>query len=314
MHRDIHPSLVGYDEIWNRTVEYALPIKQQPNFSPVQLMGPVLGDWCSFMFSGIDGCRDGPDREAHGDLPQLEWFIKQLGEYENQTGIRLIDIIDIHFFPQELNVVSSQEDPETIALRLQSTRSLWDPSYIDQSWINEPIYILPRVQYWIDQYSPGLKISVSEYSWGFDDIATAAVADAEVLAIFAREGVSVGAKWQIPTSGSWAEESFAIFLNYDGNGSSVPLTSIGAFSNDVDFLPAYSFAGEKGNYVLLINKNPTTRDVQVDLSDDLSGQVDTYSFCPDHRLSQTNSGSYQQGKYQTTLEAYSASLLVFQNN
>ena len=51
----------------------------------------------------------------------------------------------------------------------------------DQSWINEPIYILPRVQYWIDQYSPGLKISVSEYSWGFDDIATAAVADAEVF-------------------------------------------------------------------------------------------------------------------------------------
>ena len=27
-------------------------------------------------------------------------------------------------------------DPATNALRLRSTRALWDPSYVDESWIN----------------------------------------------------------------------------------------------------------------------------------------------------------------------------------
>ena len=37
-------------------------------------------------------------------------------------------------------------DAETNARRLRSTRSLWDPDYIDESWIDEPIEFIPRMQ------------------------------------------------------------------------------------------------------------------------------------------------------------------------
>ena len=43
---------------------------------------------------------------------------------------RYLEEIWENFFKLMTEFFFSQEDPETIALRLQSTRSLWDPSYI----------------------------------------------------------------------------------------------------------------------------------------------------------------------------------------
>lgn len=49
--------------------------------------------WCEYMFSAADGCSDGPDRKAHGDLPQLQWYIQQIGQYKQRTGVQLVDDI-----------------------------------------------------------------------------------------------------------------------------------------------------------------------------------------------------------------------------
>ena len=41
----------------------------------------------------------------------------------------------------------------------------------------------------------GIKLAVSEYSFGGDGLVTTAVASAEALAVFAREGVDTASVW-----------------------------------------------------------------------------------------------------------------------
>ena len=44
--------------------------------------------------------------------------------------------IDLHYYPQETNVaLTSDDSAATAALRLRSLKSLYDPTYVDESWI-----------------------------------------------------------------------------------------------------------------------------------------------------------------------------------
>ena len=44
------------------------------------------------------------------------------------------------------------------ALRLRTTRDLWDPAYVQESWIrhdpSSPVALLPRVKGWIAKHNP----------------------------------------------------------------------------------------------------------------------------------------------------------------
>ena len=53
---------------------------------------------------------------------------------------------------------------------VSDTRSLWDPSYDEHSWLTQycykgPINLLPRIQQWIDATYPGTGICISEYTY-----------------------------------------------------------------------------------------------------------------------------------------------------
>src|SRR5262249_23159174 len=132
-HRDVHPTPLSYDEIWQRTADYASAIKAQD--SDALVMGPVPWGWCAYFWSALDGCSDGgPDLAAHGGVHYLEWYLKQAHDYETANGVRLVDYLDIHYYPQA-NGVALTDDESVAALRLRTLKSLYDPSYIDESWI-----------------------------------------------------------------------------------------------------------------------------------------------------------------------------------
>src|SRR5207302_1739770 len=110
------------------------------------------------------------------------------------------------------------EDDATNRLRLRSTRSLWDPSYVDESWINESVDLIPRMRDWIAQYYPGTRLAINEWNWGADKTMNGAVAIADVLGIYGREGVDMAAYWTSPPPGSPGASAFAMYTNYDGQG------------------------------------------------------------------------------------------------
>jgi len=219
-HRDVHPGAVGYDELLEKTIAFGGAVRKAA--PSAKIAGPSTWGWPAYFYSAKDaeaGFRLRPDRRAHGDAPLLEWYLKQLAAHEKKTGERLLDVLDIHFYPQGSGVYSDKADPKTAALRLRSTRALWDPSYVDESWIDEAIALIPRMQKLIDQSYPGLELSLGEWSFGGENHMSGALALAEALGRFGRHGLSRAYYWTYPKRGSPTFEAFRAFRNYDGKGA-----------------------------------------------------------------------------------------------
>jgi len=216
-HRDVHPTPLTYDELLDRTVRYGTAIR---NADPQALIaGPAEWGWTAYFYSAKDseaGVTFRPDRRAHGDEPLLPWYLKQLKERERTTGKRILDVLDVHYYPQANGVYSGNADPATAALRLRSTRGLWDPSYKDESWIGEPVRLLPRLKEWVKQNYPGLAISIGEYNFGGEQHMSGGLALAEALGRFGTEGIDYAFYWFEPPPNSPAYWAFRAFRNFDG--------------------------------------------------------------------------------------------------
>lgn len=218
-HRDVRPDPLGYDELLDRTIQYGTAIREAD--PDAVIAGPAEWGWTNYFYSAKDaaaGFERRPDWRAHGDVPLVEWYLHKLREYEQKTGVRILDVVDMHFYPQESKVYSDETDPTTSALRLRSTRSLWDPSYVDESWIKEPIRLLPRMREWVQKNYPGRGISIGEWNFGGEKHITGALATAEALGRFAEFGVTSAFYWTLPPAGSPAVQAFVAYRNFDGKG------------------------------------------------------------------------------------------------
>ncbi len=152
-HRDVHPQMTTYDEVRDATFKYAAALKEAD--PTAQTLGPVLWGWCAYRYSALDDCKPGEDYKSHGNMGFVEWYLQQMAAYEEQHGVRLLDYLDLHIYPQAQGVMSgSQGDPDVQALRLRSTRSLWDPTYVDESWIKDSITLIPRMREWVNAELP----------------------------------------------------------------------------------------------------------------------------------------------------------------
>ncbi len=270
-HRDVHPSPVTYDEIWQRTVAYASAIKAQD--PAAQIFGPDTWGWCDLFASSADhegDCTDGPDRAAHGGLPFLDWYLKQVGDYQRANGVRLVDWVDLHFYPQGSAITLSNDEGSSASLRrLRSLRALYDPSYVDESWIGQPVNLIPRVRQWINNRLLGARLAITEYNWGADQGISSALAQAEALAIFGREGVGLATRWEAPAELSRVEDAFRLYLNYDGQGGRVSGSSVATTSSVTDAVGAYTVLADNAQdrlYVLLFNRDTIARPVDVALT------------------------------------------------
>src|SRR6185437_8165641 len=114
----------------------------------------------------------------------------------------------------------------TALLRNQSTRQFWDTNYVDPSWINSVIMLIPRMKNWVATYYPGTKIGVTEYSWGAEGNINGATAQADLLGIFGREGLDLATRWTSPTNGDAVFLAMKMYRNYDGNKSTFGNTSV----------------------------------------------------------------------------------------
>ena len=308
-HRDVHPGPVTYDEMWQRTLAYAAAMKAQD--PAIQILGPSDWGWCAYFFSAADGCSAGPDAAAHGNLPFLEWYLKQVRDYELAHGVRLVDFLDVHYYPQGTNIaLTTDESATTAARRLRSLKGLYDPAYVDESWIGQPVRLIPRMKAWIDARLPGAKLAITEYNWG-DGGVSSALAQAEALAIFGREGVDLATRWVSPAENSLIEDAFLFYLDYDGAGGQVAGDSVRAVSSDVDAVGAYAVRGTGPRlFLLLFNKNTAARHADVQVTGGLSGPAALYRFGATGRLAPAGTAATSGSLLSLDLPARSATLAV----
>ncbi len=219
-HRDAHPDPVGYDELVRRTIDFGTAIRQAD--PQAVIAGPAEWGWTGYLYSAKDIASGGPllrpDRRAHGDLPLIEYYLKALADHERTTHERVLDVLDLHAYPQGDRVYSAAADSEAAALRVRSTRMLWDPDYADESWIKEPVRLLPRMREWVDRDYPGRGISIGEWSFGGEEHMSGAIEIADALGRFAEYGMTSAFYWAYPPEGSPGMWAFRAYRNFDGRG------------------------------------------------------------------------------------------------
>jgi hypothetical protein len=296
-HRDVFPGYLSYEELLQRNIDYAAAVRQAD--PSAQILGPVQDGWTRYFYSSYGSELDAAlnataqaDRDQHKGEAFVAWYLAQLYAHDQQSGQRTIDYFDLHYYPQADGVaLSSAGDKATQALRLRSTRSLWDASYVDESWIkdtedgNTAVQLIPRMYAWVNQHYPGLKLAISEYNWGALDDMNGALAQADVLGIFGREDVGLATLWEAPTADQPGAFAFRMYQNYDGQGSKFGDISILATSADQGQLAIYAAqrSSDRALTLMIINKSDTALSAHVNLGGFIGGQHAQY-----YRYSATN--------------------------
>lgn len=268
-HRDVHPKPVTYDELLERTIRYATAIRSA---DPEALIaGPAEWGWSGYHFSGKDrvaGTALRPDQRAHEGKPLIPWYLQKLAEHEKKTSVRLLDVVDVHYYPAADGLVGAgaKKDPETAALRLRSTRALWDPGYYDESWIKENIRLIPRMKEWVADNYPGRKLMIGEWSFGADDHISGGLATAEALGRFGQNGLFAAFYWLGPAEGTAAYWAFRAFRNFDGKGSRFLDWSLP--TRETEDLSLFASRDESSSRIvaIVVNRNSdSTMNAQIDL-------------------------------------------------
>ena len=242
-HRDVDPKGIGMDEYRDRLFAYAAMVK---SVDPTALVvGPESWDFNGTKYSDADIKQAGlsgnwkimPDKQAHGGEDFFPWILDQLRAHDRKTGKRLVDIASFHYYPQE--GVNGDVSTAMQLSRNRTTRSLWDPTYKAESWINDTIDMLPRMKGFVQNHYPGLKLALTEYNWGADAFANGATAQADVLGILGREGIDIATRFSAPAAGTPVFHAFQMYRNYDGHRATFGDNSLMATIPDPDTLSAF---------------------------------------------------------------------------
>jgi len=240
-HRDVHPTGATMDEIKNKIIDHAGKIKTVD--AGALVVGPEEWGWSGYTLSGYDQQYGGlhgwsvmPDRNAHNGWDYLPWLLDQLRQNNLATGKRLLDVFTVHYYPQG-GEFSNDVSSAMQLRRNRSTRSLWDPNYVDETWINDRVRLVPRIKSWVNTYYSGTLTGITEYNWGAENHINGATAQADIYGIFGREGLDMAARWAVNTP---TYKAMKLYRNYDGNKSTFGDTSVAATVANPDTLTAFA--------------------------------------------------------------------------
>lgn len=267
-HRDVHPSGATLEEMRNKCIAFASRIKATD--AQAWVLGPDEWHFAGAIYSGADSQYNAtngfrgvyPDRLAHGNMDVYPYLLRELAQASKEAGRRLLDVCTIHYYPQG-GEFGDSVTPAIQQLRNRSTRSLWDPSYIEENWLADNaatrnVRLIPRLKEWVNAYYPGTLIGLTEYNWGAEGHINGATAQADILGILGREGLDIAERWTTPATGSPAFKAFQMYRNYDGAASAFGDVSVGV-ANPINPDIVSSFAAQRSSdkalTVMLINKS-----------------------------------------------------------
>jgi hypothetical protein len=242
-HRDVQPTGLTMEQMRDLIVQYGQRVKAaDPSASVV---APEEWGWSGYLLSGYDqqwGSRNGwgnlPDRAQHSGWDYMPWLLDQLHKSELSTGQRLLDVFSLHIYPQG----GEFSDDVSSAMQLRrnrSTRALWDPAYVDETWIGTQVQLIPRMKSWVASYYPGTRTAITEYNWGAEGHINGATTQADIYGIFGREGLDLAARWATPDPSSPTYKAMKMYRNYDGKKSGFGDISVSTTAPAPDSLSAF---------------------------------------------------------------------------
>lgn len=318
-HRDVQPVGLKLEELRAKTLDYAAKIKA---VDPTALtVGPEEWGWTGYLYSGYDSQWGNahkdwnhlPDRTTHGNMDAMPWLLDQLHKENTRTGKRLLDVFSLHYYPQG-GEGGGNVDTATQLRRNRSTRSLWDPNYTDESWINSKVALIPRMKRWVAAYYPGTRIGITEYNWGGENHINGATAQADILGIFGREGLDMATRWTTPNANTPTYKAIKLYRNYDGQQSGFGETSVQASVPNPDSLSAFAAlrTGDGALTVMIINKTPdAAAPVALALANFVpKGSIQVWQLTAANTIARRKDLSPSDNAVRLTVPAQSVTLLV----
>ena len=216
--------------------------------SGAEVFGPSL-----FGYAAFDSFTNPSDWQQLKSDNNYRWFIDYyldaMKKESDAQGRRLLDVLDLHFYTEAKGACgerscSHYDNDDCIRARLDSTRSLYDPDYHENSWITDTgaefFPLLPNLQQSIDTYYPETKLAFTEYNFGGGDHISGGVAQADMLGIFAEYGVYFASIWSFDPYNIYQLSAINMFTDYDGQGSSFGDTLVESLSSDRNTVSVYS--------------------------------------------------------------------------
>jgi hypothetical protein len=241
-HAEIEKAPITYAELLSKSIPAATAIKQIAPGAVV--LGPASYGW-----NGYVSLQNAPDAKGRDFV---EYYLDQWKSAEASAGKRLLDALDLHWYPEATGdgVRISNDDSATpsaglVEARVQAPRSLWDPTYVETSWITQSlggkaIDLIPLMQGKIAQHYPGTGLSFSEYDYGGGQHVSGAIAEADVLGIFGKLGVFAATHWPQASTVPYIYAGLAMYRSYDGAGGAFGDTSVDAETSDATKTSVYA--------------------------------------------------------------------------
>lgn len=222
--------------------------KAKKAWKDIKLTGPVAANewqWC-----GVDS---DPNAAEERNYCWLEYFIKKVAEAQKASGVKLLDVLDIHWYPTE----KTYED------RINWHRVFFDMTYVypgangikkvNGGWDNSIVkeFIFKRLNDWMNAYfgkNHGIGLGLTETDLTTDDAMLTALIYASFLGTFMDNGVELFTPW---SWGDGMDEVAHLFIRY-GHEFRVASTS----SND-SLVSAYSSVTESQDSmtIILVNRS-----------------------------------------------------------
>lgn len=317
-HSRVHPEPVECVELVDKTAELSKAVKNvDPN---AEIFGPALYGFAAYL-----SLQDAPDWESvkGGYNWFIDYYLDQMKKKSDEAGKRLLDVLDVHYYSEAkgggMRVTFGEDiaNTECNKARLQAPRTLWQKSYVEDSWVAEPWFdnyrpIIPTIQDSINKYYPGTKLAITEYDFGGGNHITGGIAQADTLGIFGKYGVYLATYWGNENK-DYIASAMNLYTNYDGKGSKYGDTSVKCEVSNDDVASAYSSVEKTDDgklHIILLNKNydsSTTFNLSINSDEQYkSGKVYGFDRSGSAIKERTAVTSIVDNKFTYTLPALSA--------
>ena len=279
------PNPISSDDYITKTINLTEALKNQ--FPDAQIFGPVhygfqgIYNWQGELSATPDGVNWFPDK-----------YLPAIKAASDTYGKPLVDVYDFHWYSEATdgttrvtNLTGANLTAAQVQAIVQSPRSLWDPTFTENSWIttdvlNEPIQILPRLQSKINAEFPGTRISITEYENGGDNHIAGTIAQADNLGIFGAQGVYAATLWPLNSSCPYILAGFRAFRGFDGASADFGDTALQATSSNVQNVVVYASLDSTtpGRVVFVAINRFTSSQVTAINGQSLSGTATIYQM------------------------------------
>ncbi len=220
-------------------------------YPEIKLVGPVpANEWQWYRWG------DGISYNGK-NYPWLEYFILRIAEEEKASGISLLDVLDIHYYPSSADAAQCVQFHRVFFDRNYSYPEANGVHTVAGGWDTniDKEYILGRCSDWLTQYmgtENGVGLAVTECGINSKDASVQAVWYASTMGEFMKNGVEIFTPWSWDT-GMW--ETLHLFSRFNQENY------VQATSQDEILISAYPTINDAVDSmtVVLVNRSLTDK-------------------------------------------------------